>query len=110
MLTKIHLEKFIFVFFTRLLRYSWSWKHLSYVCGDFNDLQHARRFINRTHWSRAPAFEPKKKHACSPCAVNDFNKTYSTSAAPLLVQNVWYVCGAVARNSRNISKIKLKKH
>ena len=53
---------------------------------------------------------PKTKHACSPCAVNNFNKTYSTSAAPLLVQNVWYVCGAVARNPRNISKIKLKTH
>ena len=40
-----------------------------------------------------------KKSACSPRAVNDFNKTYSTSAVPLLVRNVSYVCGAVARNS-----------
>ena len=40
-----------------------------------------------------------KKSACSPSAVNDFNKTYSTSAVPLLVRNVSYVCGAVARNS-----------
>ena len=53
-------------------------------------------------------FRASKKSACSPSAVNNFNKSYSTSAVPLLVLNVQYVCGAVARNPRNISKIKLK--
>ena len=43
-----------------------------------------------------------------PILVNTSFKSYVTSAVPLLVQNVWYVCGAVARNLWDISKIKLK--
>ena len=39
-----------------------------------------------THALTFSRFE--KKSACSPSAVNDFNKTYSTSAAPLLARNV----------------------
>ena len=58
-------------------------------------------FINRVTRAclvRRPIFFLKKS-ACSPSAVNDFNKTYSISLVPLLVRNVSYVCGAVARNS-----------
>ena len=52
----------------------------------------------------------RKNNACSPRLVNGSFETYGTSAVPLLVRNVWYVCGAVARNLWGISKIKLKKH
>ena len=54
------------------------------------------------------ALDQNMQYVCG--AVDDINKTYSTSAVPLLVRNVQYVCGAVARNLWNISKIKLKKH
>ena len=69
-------------------------------------IRHVKQYLR----VRSFFFYLKKKRACGCGAVNDYNKMYSTSAVPLLVRNVSYVCGAVARNSRNISKTKLKKH
>ena len=44
---------------------------------------------NARMFSAAPhCFFLLKTSACSPSAVDDFNKTYSTSAVPLLVRNV----------------------
>ena len=114
LLQKIHLENSIFF--------------LSHVCGE--NLPHAktcrtsavvltkikiasnsRLFIIREvrrGLVRRLFFFLGKKSACSPGAVNEINKTYSTSAVPLLVRNLQYVCGAVARNLWNISKTQLK--
>ena len=104
-------------FFTRLGRNGRAALKLSYVCGGFNENKIASSFAcvyqprsARRVFRYAHIFALRKKSACSPSAVNEFDKTYSTSPAPLLVRNVQYVCGAVARDSRNISKIKLKKH
>ena len=102
---KIHLEKSNFFWSFPRPFYLDPARDLSYVCSDFNNKkspQNLLLFINRvTRKSLVWGFFvfSKKKSACSPRAVNDFNKTYSTSAVPLLVRNVSYVCGAVARNS-----------
>ena len=83
---------------------------LSYVCGGFNRRLSLRPCIHRVnfrHISISP-FEEKMLYVCG--GVNDFNKTYSTSAAPLLVRNRSYVCGAVARNLWNTFISQLKKH
>ena len=44
------------------------------------------------------------------CSCRCSCKMYGTSAVPLLVQNVQYVCGAVARNRWNIINSQLNKH
>ena len=114
---KIHLEKCTNFFFTRLGRNGRGAQKLSYVCGGFNEKKIASSFAcvyqprsARRVFRPAHFFALWKKSASSPSAVNEFDKTYSTSPAPLLVRNWRYVCGAVAPNSRNISKTKLKKH
>ena len=116
-LIKIHLEKSKRTFVARLGRNGRGALKLSYVCGGFNQKKIASSFAcvyqprsARRVFRYAYIFALRKKSASSPSAVNEFNKTYSTSPAPLLVRNWWYVCGAVAPNSRNISKTKLKKH
>ena len=113
LIQKIHLEKSHFFWSFPRPFLADPHRDLSYVCGGFNKKiaskftciyqpRHARRLVWRLF------FLLLKKNACSPRAVNDFNKTYRTSAVPLLVRNVSYVCGAVARNSWNRFKIKLK--
>ena len=82
MLAKIHLENFINE--NDYIR-KCSVRTLSYVCGDFNELKHARRFINRNYNCTAHIFFPPKNMLVAPAPLTIFNKTYSTSAAPLLV-------------------------
>jgi hypothetical protein len=47
-----------------------------------------RLCINRDVYWYASFFRASKKSACSPSAVNEINKTYTTSTVPLLVRNV----------------------
>ena len=114
---QIHLENSHFFFVTRIMLFELSTPLLYYVCARFNIFFLASSFASiyqprSAHQinSPNPIFASYKKSACSPRLVNNSFKTYSTSPAPLLVRNVQYVCGAVARDSRNISKTKLKKH
>ena len=104
-LIKIHLEKSQNTFVTRLRRNGRSWINVSHVCGRFRFFFWPSRFASIYQprgagrvKSRAHIFALRKKSACSPSAVNDSNKTYSTSAVPLLVRFLSHVCGAVARN------------
>ena len=104
------------VFVARLRRELAECQNVSFVCSCFNEKNRVFIYVYLSYANCTPYlahahfFALRKKSACSPSAVNDFNKSYSTSAVPLLVRNVSYVCGAVARNTRNINKIKLKKH
>ena len=84
-------------------------RHVSLVCGGFNRRLGLRPCIHRDTFRHIcfSLFEKKKLYVCG--GVNDFNKTYSTSAAPLLVRNRSYVCGAVARNPWNTFISQLKK-
>ena len=90
---------------------------MSLVCADFDDfavalfsacvyLPHGANERDRANGRAASLI----KSACSPSGVNESYKTYYRTPLPLLVRNWWYVCGGVARNSFDISKIKLKKH
>ena len=114
---QIHLENSHFFFVTRIMLFECPALFLSYVCAGFNIFFFALSFASiYLSQSACPIVRPNSicplltKNACSPRLVNNSFKTYSTSPAPLLVRNVQYVCGAVARDSRNISKTKLKKH
>ena len=83
----------------------WPANFVSFVCGGFNenDIAFSLACIYQARGTELLsltellfAFQKKKQYVCG--AVNESCKTYSTSAVPLLVQNVQYVCGAVARN------------
>ena len=115
-LVKIHLEKSKKTFVARLRRNGRHARELSHVCGGFNEKKLARTFasIFLSRCSRhincyASIFRASKKSACSPGAVNEINKTYSTSAVALTVRFLSYVCGGVARKLRNIYFSQLKK-
>ena len=114
--TKIHLEKSHFVFVTRILLFEPPALFLFYVCCGFNIFFLAS--------SSASIYQPQTEGRTLAdinfrllqqnisyfhTLVNNSYKTYYRTPVPLLVQFLSYVCGAVARNSRNISKIKLKK-
>ena len=114
---QIHLENFHCIFAPRISVFDRAAFFLSYVCARFNIFFFALSFASiYLSQSACPIVRPNSicplltKSACSPRLVNNSFKTYSTSPAPLLVRNVQYVCGAVARDSRNISKTKLRKH
>ena len=112
---QIHLENSHCIFVPRIRVFDREAFFLSYVCAGFNIFvlalsfaciyvsQSARPIVHSNSICRI-----LRNSACSPRLVNNSFKTYSTSPAPLLVRNVQYVCGAVARDSRNISKTKLK--
>ena len=61
--------------------------------------------------AEAPAHATEKnpltKSACSPSGVNESYETYYRTPVPLLVRNLSYVCGGVARNSRNMCRNKV---
>ena len=92
-------------------------ENLSYVCSDFDDfcfaLLSACVYLPQSAAEEAAHMadpSPLTKSACSPSGVEESYETYYRTPLPLLVRNWWYVCGGVARNSRNISKTQLKKH
>ena len=111
---QIHLENSHFLFVTRIMLFECPALFLSYVCARFNICFFALSFACIYLLQNAcPIVRPNSicllstKNACSPRLVNNSFKTYGTSPVPLLRRNVQYVCGAVARDSRNISKSKL---
>ena len=87
LLIKIHLEKSIFFCRTSAAKRTVGLKvvaRLQRFCRFFFE----RLCINCDVYWYASFFRASKKSACSPSAVNEINKTYTTSTVPLLVRNV----------------------
>ena len=102
---QIHLENSHCIFAPRISVFYRAALFLSYVCARFNIVFLALSFAfiylsqNARHIVRPNSIcLLLTKSSCSPRLVNNSFKTYITSAVPLLVRNVQYVCGAVARN------------
>ena len=102
---QIHLEKSHVMFVTRVRLFEFSAICLSYVCGNFNMFvvasssayiyqpQTVRRAFAENHF-----VVQKQNISYFHTLVKNSYKTYYRTPVPLLVQNLSYVCGAVARN------------
>ena len=103
--TKIRLENSHFVFVTRIMLFELSAPLLFYVCGGFNTFFLASSFASiyqpqtvRRAFAENHFVVQKQNISYFPTLVNTSYNTYYRTPVPLLVQNLSYVCGAVARN------------